>query len=124
MGYPYGTELIMDLHDCDSTLFNRDDLTRFFEELCDLIDMEACDLHFWDDVGRAPEDCQTEPHTKGTSAIQFILTSNITIHALDLLGKVFVNIFSCKGFDHAEAERFCADFFKGRVAKRLSTERL
>ena len=45
---PYGYELIIDLHQCDPTLFNRKDLTRFFDELCELIDMEQEDLHFWD----------------------------------------------------------------------------
>lgn len=45
----YGTELILDLHDCDPKQFTRGRLTIFFAELCDLIDMKAEDLHFWDD---------------------------------------------------------------------------
>src|SRR4051812_31734648 len=88
----YGKELILDLHECDSSRFSRESLEQFFAELCDLIQMERCDLHFWDDVGVAPEEQQTDPKTKGTSAVQFILTSTIVVHTLDLTNAVYVNI--------------------------------
>ena len=124
MKEPYGKELILDLHGCDTSLFNRDDLTRFFQLLCKRIDMKAEVLHFWDDVGLPPEECQTEPHTKGTSAVQFILTSTIVVHTLDLLGKVFINIFSCKEFDPKDAEAFCVGFFRAEsVCTRVLVER-
>jgi S-adenosylmethionine/arginine decarboxylase-like enzyme len=73
--------------------------------------MERCDLHFWDDVGVTEDERQTDPKTKGTSAVQFILTSTIVIHTLDLMKTVYVNIFSCKEFDANEAARFTADWF-------------
>ena len=114
----YGKELVLDLHECDPAMFTRAHLERFFADLCDLIDMQREDLHFWDDAGVPPEDCQTEPHAKGISAVQFILTSNITIHALDLLGNVYVNIFSCKEFDANEATAFTMAFFGGRLVNR------
>ena len=79
---PYGQELILDLHGCDTSLFNRENLTMFFGLRCERVDMRPEALHFWDDVGLPPEECQTEPHTKGTSAVQFILTSTIVVHTL------------------------------------------
>jgi S-adenosylmethionine/arginine decarboxylase-like enzyme len=91
----YGYELALDLHGCDSRLFNRRDIDGFFEQLCTLIDMEKCVVHFWDDVGVPEEDKQTLPHTKGTSAVCFILTSSIVIHTLELLRTVYINIFYC-----------------------------
>ena len=93
---PYGHELTLDLHGCNPSTFNRDSIDRYFTELCELIDMQRCEVHFWDDVGLPPEECQTLPHTKGTSAVCFILTSSIVIHPLDILKAVYVNIFSCK----------------------------
>ena len=108
----YGVELILDLHDCNSTLFTRRDITTFCEELCDLIGMERCDLHFWDDVGVAEHERQTHPKTKGTSAVQFILTSTIVIHTLDLLKAAYINVFSCKEFDTDEAAQFTAKWFE------------
>lgn len=107
----YGQELILDLHGCDPSKFTRAAIRQFLEELCELIDMERCDLHFWDDVGVPEEEQQTDPKTKGTSAVQFILTSTIVIHTLDLMKAVYVNIFSCKEFDTDEAARFTAKWF-------------
>ena len=120
----YGKELILDLHDCDCELFTREHISLYFRQLCVLIDMEACDLHFWDDVGVPEEEKQTNPKTKGTSAIQFILTSNITIHTLDLRSQVYVNIFSCKHFDAGVAELFTAQFFRGNVVQSIQVQRI
>ncbi len=86
--------------------------------------MQAGDLHFWDDVGVPKEQKQTKLETKGTSAIQFILTSNITIHCLDLLGRVYVNIFSCKEFNAYDAKAYTQDFFEvGRISERTVIRR-
>ena len=59
----YGCELILDLHGCNPTTFTRDHLDRYFTKLCDLIEMEKCEVHFWDDVDVPHEEQQTEPHT-------------------------------------------------------------
>lgn len=120
---PYGKELILDLHHCDSMTFTRNSIRNYFRELCELINMERCKLSWWDDYGLPPEECQTEPHLKGTSAIQFILTSNITIHTLDLLNNAYINIFSCKDFDADAAIKFSADWFKGKIVNSYLIER-
>ena len=112
----YGKELILDLHDCNAKKFTRRELKKFFKDLCILIDMERCELFWWDDHGLPAEERQTKPHLKGTSAVQFIMTSNITIHTLDLMGNVYLNIFSCKDFDAKKAADFSRKFFEGRVA--------
>ncbi len=119
----YGKELILDLKECDPTTFNRESITKFFDRLCDLIDMDKGDLYFWDDVGVPIEECQTDPNTKGTSAIQFILTSSIVLHTLDLLGTVYLNLFSCKDFDDAEAAEFVRSWFDGVINHATIVER-
>lgn len=112
----YGKELILDLHDCDVMRFNRRNLKEYFKGLCERIDMTPHRLCWWDDVGLPKEEHQTDPRTKGTSAVQFIMESNITVHTLDLLAKAFVNIFSCKDFDVDVATEFTKSWFGGRVA--------
>ena len=107
----YGRELILDLHGCDARLFTRDAIEQFFEELCVLIDMDRCGLHFWDDLDVPADEQQTNPKTKGTSAVQFILTSTVVVHTLDLMKAAYVNIFSCKDFDTDQAARFTANWF-------------
>ncbi len=120
----YGKELILDLHGCNTNKFNRFSIVRYLKELCEEIDMERCDLHFWDDLDTPEDEKQTSPQTTGTSAIQFILTSNITIHTLDKLEKVFINIFSCKDFDAHLATAITIKHFKGKVANRKVVDRL
>lgn len=120
----YGFELIMDLHWCDSEKFNRESLNRYFTNLCDLIEMEKCEVHFWDDVDVPPEEQQTDPKTKGTSAVCFILTSTIVIHTLDLLGVVYVNIFSCKEFEPDAAKNFTAGWFEGIIRNSTFVRRI
>lgn len=110
----YGQELILDLHDCDPDTFTRESIGHYFRILCKLIDMKAEDCYFWDDEGLPPEKCQTNPKTCGVSAVQFILTSSIVVHALTKLRKVFINIFSCKYFDTNAAREFTKIHFRSK----------
>ena len=112
----YGKELVIDLHNCNSAQFTRKSIRNYFKELCSLIDMKREKLCWWDDLHTAEEEKETEPKLVGTSAVQFIKTSNITIHTLDKLGKVFINIFSCEDFDADVVARFSAKWFEGRIA--------
>ena len=121
---PYGYELVLDLHDCNPEKFNRPDIGRYFTELCRRISMEKCEVHFWDDVGVPREERQTSPQTKGTSAVCFILTSTIVVHTLDLLGAVYVNIFSCKSFDPEVATEFTKEWFEAGSCKSTFLDRV
>ena len=109
----FGYELILDLSECSTEKFSREGLTEFFVKICDLIDMKREDLHFWDYIGYEDEIPYDQPHLVGTTAVQFITTSNIIVHTLDLLNGCFVNIFTCKEFDKDIAEKFTCDFFNG-----------
>ncbi len=121
---PYGFELILDLHGCDVSTFNRESLDAYFEKLCKAIDMQKCERYFWDDVDVPEDEKETLPHTKGTSAVQFIITSNITIHTLDLLKAVYVNIFSCKEFDEKVAEKITKEWFGANGCRTHFIERI
>lgn len=120
----YGKELILDLHNCDSSTFTRKSIKKYFELLCEKIDMVPDTLYWWDDYDLDPKYHQTEPHTKGTSAVQFILTSNITIHTLDILENVYLNVFSCKDFDSNIAIKFSEEWFKGKAVNSQVIERI
>ncbi|MDZ7744805.1 MAG: S-adenosylmethionine decarboxylase [Candidatus Saccharibacteria bacterium] len=102
----YGTELILDLYQCDVSKFTEQTLRVFFIELCKEIDMERYgEPMFWIDNSDTP-------HLKGVSAVQFITTSNVTIHCLDKLQTVFINLFSCKPYDTKQAKTFCENYFQ------------
>ena len=103
---PYGIELLLDLKGCDLSDLSQQKLTDYFVQLCDLIGMvRHGEPVFW-------EDHSGIPHLTGTSAIQFIQTSNVVAHPLPLLRAVYLNIFSCKAFDTERAKRFSVEFWR------------
>lgn len=132
----YGFELVLDLHECDIERFSRYYLKEYFIMLCDTINMKRCRLVFWDDrwvkiLNKLlpwrwiwPGDVQTNPKTTGISAVQFILTSNVTIHMLTLRKAMYVNIFSCKSFDKDIAEDLTASYFGAKKCKARFIERI
>lgn len=111
----YGKELIIDLHKCNSSTFNRRSIKKYFRFICQQINMQPEKLVWWDDLYIPQKERETEPHLVGTSAVQFIKTSNITIHTLDRLKRVYLNIFSCKNFDAQKATNISKAWFKGEI---------
>ncbi len=119
----YGMELILDLHNCDPATFTRDNIEQFFSAVCEATAMTPEDLHFWDYVDY-PEDYENAPdHLKGTTAVQFIQTSNITIHTLEVLKKAYINFFSCKIFASEKVEKLSLMYFKGEIVNSTIIER-
>jgi len=121
----YGKELILDLHNCDPTTFTRKSIEDYIETLCyEVIHMEAEDLHFWDYDGDPEGYANAPDHLKGISAVQFIKTSSIVIHTLDILQKAFINIFSCKEFNPIEVKHFSVKWFKGQMVNSKEVDRI
>jgi S-adenosylmethionine decarboxylase len=113
----YGIELILDMHECDIKTFTKENLDRFFIELCDLIDMKRHGVPmYWHDDSEVP-------HLKGISGVQFIETSNVVVHCIELMGLVLVNIFSCKEFDPEVAQKFTKEFFGAKHVDSKVIER-
>ncbi len=123
MTTPYGYECVIDVHDV-ARQFDRNALTDFFADLCDLIGMEREDLFFWDYDGEPVEYEAAPAHLKGTSAVQFIKTSNITVHSLDELGHFYLNVFSCRSFDLNVVREFVCNRTGGRVVNCRLIERI
>jgi S-adenosylmethionine/arginine decarboxylase-like enzyme len=119
----YGQELILDVHKCDPTQFTRERLTTFFEELCRAINMTRAALYFWDYEGEPEEYALAPDHLKGVSAVQFIQTSNVTVHTLDVLKRVYLNIFSCKEINVEAAKRVVLQTFGGEIVRETFLNR-
>lgn len=121
----FGKELVLDLHDCNLKTFTRKSIEKFFKVLCDeKIDMERETLYWWDYEGEPEEYAKAPPHLKGISAIQFIKTSNITIHTLDDPRRIYLNIFSCKDFDADIVQEFTENWFEGKIVSKTTIKRI
>jgi len=117
----YGKSMVIDLEGCDTGKFNREDLEHFFMLLTMCLGMERGDLCWWDDVGVPEDEKQTDPRTTGTSAVQFILTSSIVVHTLDLTGQVFIDIFTCGELDDVDVRIVVAEFFRPSIFRNCAT---
>ena len=108
----FGYELVLDLSGCDlAVMSSKKKLTAYVNKLCKLIKMKK--------FGKVqlPYFGLDKPHTKGYSLLQFIETSSITGHFSEYWRKAYINIFSCKKYDHKLAEKFTQEFFKAESIK-------
>lgn len=118
---PYGKELIADVSGCNVRTFTREAIEEFMVAVTAEIGAERADLHFWDYHGAPEEYAAAQPHMKGTSAVQFISLSTIVVHTLEDLESVYVNVFSCGGFDDLAVAGLCESHFAGKAACRTLT---
>lgn len=110
---PYGYHLILDIHDANAKMFTRRGLRRFFKIVCEEIGMVRAKLVFWG-YWNPWAKRKAPAHLKGISAVQFIMTSSIVIHALDD-GRIYIDIFSCKTFDPVRAVKVVRQCFGGVI---------
>ena len=111
----FGAELVLDLHGCDPRIIrSKSKLAEFAGRLVRRIKMVAYGKPFLAHFGHK------DPVTSGYTLVQLIETSSITGHFSEGKNSVYLNIFSCKSFDPADAAKFCRDYFKARkVVKRF-----
>ena len=94
---------------------NPEYMKQFVADLCREIDMKP--------YGPTQVEKFGEGSIEGYSVFQFIETSSITIHFDDKMGdkstgdRAFIDIFSCKYFDGAQARDFSAKYFDAKDAK-------
>ncbi len=120
----YGKELILDVHECFAERFTRRSIRRYCKTLCKTLEMKRGPLYWWDDYWTLPWLRETEPHLKGTSAVQFIQTSTICIHALELQRALRLNVFSCKHFEVERVVAITLQWFGGRVVNEHVLDRM
>jgi S-adenosylmethionine/arginine decarboxylase-like enzyme len=117
----YGQEAIFDISDVPDEFFHKKTVREFAEQLCDEIDMKRGPvyLHMWGEEKELHKNLTGEGAIKanGLSCIQFLYTSSITIHALDEIKKVFINVFSCNQFDFDKAKKFVEKNVGGKIVK-------
>jgi S-adenosylmethionine/arginine decarboxylase-like enzyme len=104
---PWGMMAVIDLHDCDrERLADPETIRRFVPIAIEAIGMKAHGPTLLERFG--------EGELEGWSAMQFIETSSLTIHADEFSGRCYVDVFSCKPFDPEVAEAIAVEHFGGR----------
>jgi len=97
----------IDLHGCQRRrLEDPDSIRAFVPSVIEAIGMRAHGPLRLERFGNG--------ELEGWSAMQFIETSSITIHADEFSGRCYVDVFSCKAFDPELAATIAEQHFGGR----------
>jgi len=108
----FGYELVMDLYGCNKSIISsKKKLQEYTDKLCKLIKMKKYGKTLLSYFG------EKEAFTQGYSLVQLIETSSITGHFSDFWATAYINIFSCKKYDHILAKKFTKEFFKAKRIK-------
>jgi S-adenosylmethionine/arginine decarboxylase-like enzyme len=103
---PWGMLAAIDLHDADcERLADPDSISRCVPALIAAIGMRAHGPLMLERFG--------DDDLAGWSALQFIETSSISVHADEVFGRCFVDVFSCRPFDPDVAAAIAAEHFGG-----------
>jgi S-adenosylmethionine decarboxylase len=109
---PWGLLAAISLHGCDrERLADPESIRRFVPVVIDAIGMRAHGALALERFG--------DGELEGWSAMQFIETSSITIHADEFGNRCFVDVFSCKPFDADTAVAIAVMHFGGRPNVRV-----
>ena len=102
----------VDLHGCDPAHLADPDLLRsFVPALVTAIGMRAHGPLRLERFG--------DGDLEGWSAMQFIETSSVTVHADEVSGRCFVDVFSCRLFDGDTAAQVAVRYFGGTATVRV-----
>lgn len=103
---PWGMLAAIDLHGCGfGPLADPGTIRAFVPAVIDAIGMQAHGPLLLERFG--------EGELEGWSAMQFIETSSLTIHADEFSGRCYVDVFSCKSFDPELAATIAVEHFGG-----------
>lgn len=105
---PWGWLAVIDLDSCDKpALADAEVIRAFVREVIAAVGMKAHGPLLIERFG--------EGDLEGWSAMQFIETSTVTVHADEVSCRCFIDIVSCKAFDADVAAALAEFHFKGRA---------
>ena len=106
----FGPHLILDLSMCDNETLGDIELVRtILMELPEKIGMtRISEPEVFRYSGKVPEDC-------GVTGVVVLAESHCSIHTFQEKGYCFVDIFSCKQFDHNKAIKELTNAFDSKI---------
>lgn len=114
----WGMELSIDLYHCNpDTIRSAEKIKEFAVQLCDLIKVKRFGEPIIVDFGE-------DPRVSGYSLCQLIETSLVSGHFANQTNAAYINVFSCKEFDHHVVEDFCKTFFEAKEVQPMVNYRM
>lgn len=100
----YGKHLVLSAAGCNEQLLVETAIAEFLVNLVKKIDMVAYGEPLVARFGSGVEE--------GISAVQLIETSAITVHTNDMARDLYLDVFSCKGYNELEVLDFVEQLFR------------
>jgi S-adenosylmethionine/arginine decarboxylase-like enzyme len=101
----WGYHVMLDCAGLGDGITNKETIKEFLKELVERIDMEAVGEPILKYFPAKPDP------KSGWTAVQLIVTSNITCHFMDQDRTGYIDVFSCKDFDPKEVEAVVEEYF-------------
>ncbi len=101
--YYYGKHLVLGATGCNDNLLSTTEITQFLKQLVVRIDMVAYGEPLVARFGSGIEE--------GISGVQLIETSAITVHTNDMARDLYLDVFSCKGYNEEDVLAFVDEIF-------------
>ena len=109
----FGKELIIDLYDCDPKIIrSAKKIKEYAAGICREMKVRPYGKTI---VKRFALHLD---HAAGYSLVQLIESSLVSAHFSELWNRVYINLFSCKDFNHKKAIEFSKKFFKGKILRQ------
>lgn len=99
----YGKHLLLGATGCNDHLLSETQIAQFLRDLVVQIDMVAFGEPLVARFGQGIE--------VGISGVQLIETSAIMVHTNDAARDLYLDVFSCKGYNEHDVVAFVDDFF-------------
>lgn len=118
----YGQQLILGAVECNVKAFTYYPIWGFLRELCDdILDVERLDFVYRE--SEPGDSTEGNPKTHGVTAVQILVASSVTLHACDLTGQLFLDVFSCGDYEVEPVKRLVDVCFGGRLVAEQVIER-
>jgi S-adenosylmethionine/arginine decarboxylase-like enzyme len=101
--YYYGKHIVLSATNCNQKLLDVEAISSFLIELVDRIDMVAYGAPLVARFGAGIEE--------GISGVQLIETSAIMVHTNDMARDLYLDVFSCKGYNEVDVVNFVREYF-------------
>ena len=106
----WGYHLMLDCSGCEG-ITDADNIRAFVKELVTAIDMVAVGEPWIERTAIGI------PDKEGFSMYQLIVTSNISAHFIDQAKHIYLDVFSCKEFEHTIVKEVVTKYFKASKIK-------
>lgn len=113
---PYGQELVLSFHEVPKEFFDVKIIEKVAKGLVDDIGMTRGPIYTWP-KSDTEQDKGVPRKSGGISCIQFLEESSCTLHCLNEIGCVYLNLFSCKSFNSTRAKNYALKHIGGKLVQ-------